>query len=190
MLRSDEILDFLKQHKQDLEARFSVRRIGLFGSVLRGSASDCFPIWDSVDVGQGRLLPNLTRRPRRYMKKLRELAMINDIDLWFEDECHFQQHGSRCAMWIPPEDIDPVVLQEPTRKSIGVFGAVRISVFPKFTTPKMLLYLWVLMKNHARTHTLQYPHYLGNTISRWISSGLTRTGRTMARKRIFSSGSS
>jgi len=53
--------------------------------------------------------------------------MQNDIDLWFEDECHFQQHGSRCAMWIPPEDIDPVVLQEPTRKSIGVFGAVRIS---------------------------------------------------------------
>lgn len=53
--------------------------------------------------------------------------MQNDIDLWFEDECHFQQHGSRCAMRIPPEDIDPVVLQEPTRKSIGVFGAVRIS---------------------------------------------------------------
>jgi hypothetical protein len=40
MLRSDEILDFLKQHKQDFEARFSVRRIGLFGSALRGSASD------------------------------------------------------------------------------------------------------------------------------------------------------
>jgi len=40
MLRSDEILDFLKQHKQDLETRFSVRRIGLFGSVLRGSTSD------------------------------------------------------------------------------------------------------------------------------------------------------
>jgi len=40
MLRGDEILDFLKQHKQDLEARSSVKRIGLFGSVLRGSASD------------------------------------------------------------------------------------------------------------------------------------------------------
>ena len=38
MLKSDEILDFLKQHKKDLETRFSVRRIGLFGSVLRGSA--------------------------------------------------------------------------------------------------------------------------------------------------------
>jgi uncharacterized protein len=40
MLRSAEILGFLKQHKQDLETRFSVRRIGLFGSVLHGSASD------------------------------------------------------------------------------------------------------------------------------------------------------
>jgi predicted nucleotidyltransferase len=40
MLKSDEILDFLKQHRQDIEARFSVKRIGLFGSVLRGSAGD------------------------------------------------------------------------------------------------------------------------------------------------------
>ncbi|MEI6315041.1 MAG: nucleotidyltransferase family protein [Syntrophus sp. (in: bacteria)] len=38
MLRSDEILNFLKQHKEEMEAQFSVRRIGLFGSVLRGSA--------------------------------------------------------------------------------------------------------------------------------------------------------
>jgi predicted nucleotidyltransferase len=40
MLKSDEILFFLKQHRQDIEARFSVKRLGLFGSVLRGSASD------------------------------------------------------------------------------------------------------------------------------------------------------
>lgn len=40
MLRSAEILDFLKQHKQELEARFAVRRIGLFGSVLRGSDNE------------------------------------------------------------------------------------------------------------------------------------------------------
>lgn len=40
MLKSDEILDFLKQHKQDFETRFSVRRIALFGSALRGSAGD------------------------------------------------------------------------------------------------------------------------------------------------------
>ena len=27
-------------------------------------------------------------------------------------------------MWIPPEDVDPVVLDAPTRKSVSVFGAV------------------------------------------------------------------
>ena len=54
--------------------------------------------------------------------------MRNDtgIDLWCEDECHFCQHGTRCAMWIPPEDIDPIVLHAPTRKNIAIFGAVRI----------------------------------------------------------------
>lgn len=27
-------------------------------------------------------------------------------------------------MWVPPEDIDPIVLHAPTRKSVAVFGAV------------------------------------------------------------------
>lgn len=49
------------------------------------------------------------------------------MDLWFEDECHFQQHGSRCSMWVPPEEKDPVVLHAPTRKSVAFFGAVRPS---------------------------------------------------------------
>jgi transposase len=48
------------------------------------------------------------------------------IDLWAMDEVHFQQHGSRCRMWIPPEVRDPVVLHEPTRKGVGYFGAVRL----------------------------------------------------------------
>lgn len=48
------------------------------------------------------------------------------IDLWATDEVHFQQHGSRCRMWIAPEESDPVVLHEPTRKSVGYFGAVRL----------------------------------------------------------------
>ena len=30
-------------------------------------------------------------------------------------------------MWVPPEDIDPVILQAPTRKSVAFFGAVRPS---------------------------------------------------------------
>jgi predicted nucleotidyltransferase len=49
-LKSDEILDFLKRNKQDLETRFSVKRIGLFGSVLRGSASDKSDVDILVDL--------------------------------------------------------------------------------------------------------------------------------------------
>lgn len=30
-------------------------------------------------------------------------------------------------MWVPPEDIDPVVLHAPTRKSVAVFGAVCVN---------------------------------------------------------------
>jgi transposase len=42
------------------------------------------------------------------------------------DEVHFQQHGSACRMWIPPETIDPVLMHHPTRKTVGYFGAVRL----------------------------------------------------------------
>jgi hypothetical protein len=40
------------------------------------------------------------------------------------DEVHFQQHGSRCRMWIPPERTDPVLLHHPTWRSVGYLGAV------------------------------------------------------------------
>lgn len=49
-----------------------------------------------------------------------------NIDLWATDEVHFQQHGSRCRMWIAPEEKDPVLMHEPTRCSVGYFGAVRL----------------------------------------------------------------
>ncbi len=48
------------------------------------------------------------------------------MDLWATDEVHFQQHGSRCQMWISPETKDPVLLHAPTRYSVGYFGAVRL----------------------------------------------------------------
>jgi|ERR1035437_704878 transposase len=48
------------------------------------------------------------------------------VDLWALDEVHFQQHGSRCRMWVPPEIHDPVLLHHPTRKSVGYFGAIRL----------------------------------------------------------------
>jgi transposase len=53
--------------------------------------------------------------------------MIDEtVDLWALDEVHFQRHGSRCRMWVPPEIKDPVLLHHPTRKSVGYFGAVRL----------------------------------------------------------------
>src|SRR5258706_10933135 len=53
--------------------------------------------------------------------------MANDtVDLWAVDEVHFQQQGSRCRMWIPPETKDPIVYHHPTRKSVGYFAAVRL----------------------------------------------------------------
>ena len=48
------------------------------------------------------------------------------VDLWALDEVHFQQQGSRCRMWIPPENKDPIVYHHPTRKSVGYFAAVRL----------------------------------------------------------------
>jgi hypothetical protein len=54
------------------------------------------------------------------------LSSNPQVDLWAEDEVHFQQHGSRCRMWIPPELLDPVVYHAPTRKSVGYWGAVRL----------------------------------------------------------------
>ena len=40
MLERTEVLDFLKHHKRGLETRFSVSRIGLFGSILHGTADE------------------------------------------------------------------------------------------------------------------------------------------------------
>jgi len=62
----------------------------------------------------------------RPKKKLRSWSKFFGFDLWALDEVHFQQYGSRCRMWIPPEDRDPIVLHHPTRRSVGYFGAVRL----------------------------------------------------------------
>ena len=48
------------------------------------------------------------------------------VDLWATDEVHFQQQGSRCQMWIPPETKDAVLLHGPTRRNVGYFTAVRL----------------------------------------------------------------
>jgi len=126
-----------------------------------GNAKDYFTNWDSVSENHAPSLLELTLKPKSDIKKLRRLAKRNDLDLWFEDECHFQQHGSRCAMWVPPEDTDPFVLQEPTRKGLGVFGAVcpadgRLSIAQadSFCAETFLDFLKQLFRRRRKGHKM------------------------------------
>jgi transposase len=83
----------------------------------------------------------------------------SSVDLWSTDEVHFQQHGSRCRMWVPPEIKDPVLLHAPTRKSVGYFGAVRLRdgrfIFcreeDKFNGPTFFSFLRDLRRTSIRT---------------------------------------
>jgi transposase len=68
----------------------------------------------------------MSQKGKSSKKNLEKLAKNDKIDLWFEDEVHFQQYGSSCRMWVPPEVKKPVLLHHPTRKSVGYFGAVRV----------------------------------------------------------------
>jgi transposase len=90
------------------------------------------------------------------------------------DEVHFQQHGSRCRMWIPPDTADPVLLHHPTRRSVGYFGAVRLrdgkmvyrretSRFNAETCFVFLRQLWALSTRSNRrvvviTDNVRYHH--------------------------------
>lgn len=58
-------------------------------------------------------------------------------------------------MWIPPEDMDPIVLHAPTRKGVSVFGAVQIStgklvtmITPKYNAITFQTFLQSLVDNH------------------------------------------
>lgn len=45
--------------------------------------------------------------------------------MWFMDECHFQQHGSRLTAWFHKDEKDPIVRHASTRKKVGIIGAVK-----------------------------------------------------------------
>jgi len=64
-------------------------------------------------------------------------------------------------MWIPPEDTDPIVLHAPTRKSIAVFGAVRIddgrlvaSRDKKFDALTFLTFLEKLLRHRRKARKM------------------------------------
>ena len=92
----------------------------------------------------------------RRLKKLRRLARRADIELWSLDECHFQQHGTRTRMWVPPEIRDPVQLHAPTRKSVACFGAVSLltgkfvhSIASKFNALTFEAFLKKLLRHRS-----------------------------------------
>lgn len=90
------------------------------------SANTCLSPLVFVGANHARWSPGPILSFRMHIKKLRRFATDPTIDLWSIDEVHFQQHGSRCLMWVPPEEKDPILLHHPTRKSVGYFGAVRL----------------------------------------------------------------
>jgi transposase len=64
-------------------------------------------------------------------------------------------------MWVPPEDTDPVVLHAPTRKSIGIFGAVSNTdgrlvtlLNEKFNAATFLLFLQQLLRHRRKGHLM------------------------------------
>lgn len=56
---------------------------------------------------------------------MKDLAAKDEIDVWFMDECHFQQHGSRLTAWFHKDEKDPIVRHASTRKKVGIIGAVK-----------------------------------------------------------------
>src|SRR4051812_21862334 len=94
-----------------------------WGSV---SASVCSGSSSSGSASLGPFWREPIRHDRKHRKKTPQVNADDAVDLWALDEVHFQQQGSRCRMWVPPETRDPNVYHHPTRKSVGYFAAVRL----------------------------------------------------------------
>ena len=71
------------------------------------------------------IIDKADREVQEAYKQLEGLAGDKQVEMWFMDEGHFQQHGSRLAAWFPREEKDPVTKHAPVRKKVGVIGAVR-----------------------------------------------------------------
>jgi hypothetical protein len=81
--------------------------------------------WVSAEKPRPVIARANSEQQKEHKKKLRAMISNPVIDLWANNEVHFQQHRSRCYMWIAPDESDPVCSTNPTRKSVGYFGTVR-----------------------------------------------------------------
>ncbi len=64
-------------------------------------------------------------------------------------------------MWVPPEEIDPILLHAPTRKTVALFGAVQpgagqvVTRFePRFNAATFAAFLRQLLRHRARGRRL------------------------------------
>lgn len=92
MLNSTVILNFLKRHKREFETRFSVTRIGLFGSVLHGTADET----SDVDI----------------LVELSSPTFDNYMDLKFFLEDHFKRPVDLVLADCLKPRIEPVITSE------------------------------------------------------------------------------
>ncbi|MCI0693637.1 hypothetical protein L0337_16715, partial [candidate division KSB1 bacterium] len=72
-----------------------------FSTIL--SQSPKTPTW--VDIDRKTFVP--ASEAQVYPSLTAWLPSGELFELWALDEVHFQQHGSRCRMWVPPEMKDP-----------------------------------------------------------------------------------
>ena len=61
----------------------------------------------------------------------------------------------------------PYVLPNHLCCHLGANCSGKISIFPKFSTPKLLFYFRVLLEYYAGTDALQHPYHSGNRVLRW-----------------------
>jgi transposase len=64
-------------------------------------------------------------------------------------------------MWVPPEDTDPVLLHAPTRKSVGLFGAVNVRtgnlvsmLISQFDADTFEAFLGLLLRHRSRSRRM------------------------------------
>ncbi len=66
-------------------------------------------------------------------------------------------------MWVPPEDIDPIVLHAPTRKGISVFGAIQLTTgrLVTFITPTFnAITFQVFLNQLISVNSADIPQYV------------------------------
>lgn len=58
LMKKNEIIDFLRSHKEEMRRRFGVKKIGLFGSYVRGNANEDSDIDIAVEMENRRIFRN------------------------------------------------------------------------------------------------------------------------------------